>query len=245
MSIRCHSCRLFKHRIGALRPDYTGSASTGLRYDVYRDGALAGVTDGKSYFTEGLTPDRTYQFQVFVFDARNQQIAASRLATVSARFNHNGGNTEIAVSTVEEGPVNLVVEFELVFESDLTLFYNELFDQPRYQALRSQQKLDDFYNSLLNCIDFNFLPSSAVNFDNAMVLMVAEPIAGQIGATIEIETITKQGDMISVDVRRTAIGAGCSADAAPSGPFKLYRINSTHSLVDFVERLESQPSCNS
>jgi len=65
-------------------PAFERSDSTGFRYDVYRDGELVSVVDGKSYFTEGLVAGQTYNFQIFVFDSRNEPVASSRTVTITS-----------------------------------------------------------------------------------------------------------------------------------------------------------------
>ena len=74
-------------------PDFDGSASTGFRYDVYQDGELVAVVDGQSYFADGLNPGQSYEFQVFVFDVRNLQVANSRV---------------VQVTTVPRGPSEII-----------------------------------------------------------------------------------------------------------------------------------------
>lgn len=64
-------------------PSYTEIPGTRpLRYEVYRNGELARPVEGRSYFTDELSRNTAYDFQVLVFDGSNQQIAESQVVTV-------------------------------------------------------------------------------------------------------------------------------------------------------------------
>lgn len=65
--------------------DFQGVDSTGMRYDVYRDGQLTTSVAGRSWFTDALQASTHSEFRIVVFNAQNEQVAASRTVMTLTR----------------------------------------------------------------------------------------------------------------------------------------------------------------
>ncbi len=64
------------------------------------------------------------------------------------------------------------------------------------------------------------------------------------GPTTEVAGASLQGNLITVDVLSRELGDNCPADAAPSGDFGFYVINSHAPELIFKERTEFAPACS-
>lgn len=70
------------------------AAALALRYEIRQDGSVVATTDGVSYFTEDLSPDTGYTFEVIAID---QQGGRSSPASITLRT--NGGTESLAAPT--------------------------------------------------------------------------------------------------------------------------------------------------
>lgn len=111
------------------------------------------------------------------------------------------------------------------------------FTQPLNQVFRDSQALSTFYSELIEttCIGCTLSPLPTVNFDDSIVIFVAHEIVSSGGYSIEISGLKANQETLIVRVLKTSPGSHCAVDAAFTGPYHFYVIDSNFGSVEFLE----------
>ena len=217
----------------------------GQRFEIYRDGELVAQTDGSSYFTNNLSSGTTYEFVVHSYDYEGALDSVSDVVTLTTQ-----GERDESQDKENNGFQNFVtspgkkeIETDLLRIGDWTRLGNELFYPARYQIFRDQKNLNEFHAALYNCdCEVEALPE--IDFTESAVMFVAHPFSGGGSPTTTIESVTLQGNLLTVDVLNSEAGNGCPVDAAISGEFRYYAVKSLAPEVNFAARTVFGESCN-